>query len=344
MKRVLSMTLVILLILSLFILSGCSLFMKNTEPQIVQTYPMDVAPSQVIKTETQWVLVLNTYGKTNYKIVAGENPDSTNEIYSVDSASIWYVDANEKGIVWCEKSSEFFTYKVYLFESNKVETISQELIEIGYQPQNIGIFQNTVYYCKVDYEQREVCILAYDTELKSASIFYKTTLDQEKQPYSINLENEYLSLVCSDCVKVFHLQKNEIVFEAKLPSDVIYAYTASYDSQNDTCAVYYADNNSEDIVLLKKGDTKITSIFTFSEHCYAYQEKIRCYDGHIYWITQSNVSGMVTDHYRLVDYNYLSHTVTETDKTFSFYYKDDVLYFLRFNKRGEYTHVNLCRY
>ena len=65
---------------------------------------------------------------------------------------------------------------------------------------------------------------------------------------------------------------------------------------------------------MKEGQTEIASVFTFSQNHYAYQDKIDCHDGHIYWIAQANVSGNVTDHYTFIDYNYLDHKPTEEDK------------------------------
>ena len=112
---------------------------------------------------------------------------------------------------------------------------------------------------------------------------------------------------------------------------------------SDTCALYYADNDSEDIGILKEGQTEIASVFTFSQNHYAYQEKIDCHDGHIYWIAQANVSGNVTDHYTFIDYNYLDRKPTEIDRTFSFYRNEIELYLLRFNKNGDYSHIDLCQ-
>ena len=94
---------------------------------------------------------------------------------------------------------------------------------------------------------------------------------------------------------------------------------------------------------MKEGDADILSVFTFSKNHYAYQDKIECYDGHIYWIAQANAIGAITDHYKFFDYNYLEHKSTEIDRTFSFYRIESDLYLLRFNKNGNYTHIDLCQ-
>lgn len=344
MKRIAYYALLSILILSVLLLSSCSTLMPHNETQIVNTYPQETAPSQVIKTEDQWVMLHSTYGGQNYTISVGENFNSTNNIYSVSDVSIWYFEANQNGVVWCEKSQDFYTYKIYVFETQKVEIVFQVVVDEGYQPQNIGIYLNTVYYCVINYDSQEVQVIAYDIATKTMSDVYKVDFDETKQPYSLNLDNEYLSFVCSGQIKVFNLQNNEVVFDSALPEAIKYVYSVSYDSKNDTCALYYSDNDSEDIGILKERENDIASVFTFSQNHYAYQDKIECYDGHIYWIAQANVSGDVTDHYKFISYNYLDHKPTEIDRTFSFYRKESELYLLRFNKDGDYTHIDLCQF
>lgn len=343
MKKVICLVLASLLVSSLFALSGCSTNVQEKEPQILKSYPMEKAPSQVIKTDNGWVMLLSDYDGQNYTVSVSESLDSATDVYSVGDVSIWYFEANEKGIVWCEKSDEFYTYKAYIYETQNIETFFEVAVDDGFQLQNVGIFLNAVYYSIVDYEQHKARVLAYDFESKTTSVVCEAPFFDEKQLYAINVENGYLSFICSDQIKVFNLQGDEIVFDTSLPSDVKYVFSVSYDSLNNVCALYYMDKDSEDIGFFKEGEDKISSVFTFSNNHYAYQDKIKCYDGHIYWITQANVSGYVSDHYRLIDYNYLKHTVIETDRTFCLYRSENDLYSLRFNKK-EYTHIDLCQY
>ena len=178
-------------------------------------------------------------------------------------------------------------------------------------------------------------------QTKETTDVYTIAFSETQQPYSIHMDNGKLCFMCSDQVKVFDLQNKAIVFESALPTDTKHVFAASYDSVNDTCALYYADGDSEDIGFLKEGDTTISSVFTFAENHYAYQDKLECDNGHIYWIDQANVSGMVADHYKLVDYNYLEHKVVETPRAFDFCRYDGVLYTLSFNKKGKYTYIDL---
>ena len=275
MKKAICLTVLLLLISFLFVLSGCSAFISQKQPQIVKSYLKETAPSQVIKTENQWVMLHNTYGNGNYNISVGESLDSSSNIYSVNDVSIWYFEANENGIVWCERSLEFYTYKIYVFETKKVETIFQIAVDKGYQPQNIGMYLNAAYYCSINYDNQEVQVIEYDITTKTTTEVIKSEFDESNQPYSINLENEYLNFVCSDQIKVLNLQNSEVVFDIALPDTVKYLYSVSYDSKNDTCALYYADNDSEDIGVLEEGENDILSVFTFSQNYYAYQEKIK---------------------------------------------------------------------
>ena len=343
MKKVISAVASLSLLLSLFLFSGCSGRISKNEPQVITSFPKDTAPSQVVKTEKQWVMLHSTYSSRNYSISFGESLDSRNTIYTAEDVSIWYFEANNKAIVWCEKSSEYYTYKIYNFSTQDTETVFQCSIEAGFQPQNVGIFLNCVYYCFIDYQQETVGVFAYDIDAKTTTEVCSVAFQEDQQPYSINLENEFLSFVCASEAKVLDLQNNEVVFDSPLPSTVEHVFGISYDIKNDTCALYYADSDSEYIGIFKEGDDKISSVFTFSQNHYAYQDKLECYDGHIYWIAQANVSGAVADHYRLVDYNYIEHHAVETSRTFAFYRNDDSLYVLRFNNDGDYTHIDMCQ-
>ena len=340
MKKTICRILLLLLVLSLFLLTGCSL---KKQPEVLKSFPKETAPSQVVKTDDRWVLLNSTYGGDDYTISVGENLDSLNDIYAADDVSIWYFEANETGIVWCEKTEEFYTYKVYAFETQKVEVLSQVPAAEEYQPQNVEIFHNTCYYCTIDYQQQKVYVRAYDIESKNTTDVYTAAFVEENQPYGICAEDAYLSFFCTGQITVLNLENNEIVMDSLLPSVVKRVFCVSYDCKNNTFALYYADADSEDIGIWKEGDSEIVSLFTFNENRYAYRDKIECCDGHIYWITQSNISGMVADHYLLVDYDYLNHKPVETTRTFDFCRDEDGLHILRFNKK-EYTHIDLCQY
>lgn len=343
MKKTTVIALILLLVLSLLAFSGCSALLPKAQPEILKSYPKQTAPEQVVKTQTGWAMLHNVYGGRDYTVSAGKDLESAITVYSANDVSIWYFEANDNGIVWCEKSTEFYTYKAYVFKTEQVETMLQVPVADGFQPANVGIFGNVAYYCLIDYEKQEVRAIAYDLSSQATNDVYTAAFEEDNQPYFINLEATYLSFACSDFITVLDVQTNQTVYRASLPDDVKHVFSVSYDSKNETCALYYADGDSEDIGILRKGETAISSLFTFSENYYAYHDKIECYNGHVYWIAQANVSGYVTDHYKLIDYNYLEHKVSETSKTIDFCRAGEDIYLLRFNKSGDYTHIDLCK-
>ena len=195
MKKVICWSLVFILLL--FTLSGCSMFAPKKQPEVIKSYEKDAAPLQVTKANDQWVMLNGTYGGQNYSISVTNDLKSANSIYSVDDVSIWYFEANDAGIVWCEKSSDFYTYKVYTFESQTVETFFQTTTDAAFQPQNVGIFLDVAYCCTIDYDQKIVRVLAYDLVSKTTTDVYTTAFQEEDQPYSINLDKDYLRFVLS---------------------------------------------------------------------------------------------------------------------------------------------------
>ena len=90
-----------------------------------------------------------------------------------------------------------------------------------------------------------------------------------------------------------------------------------------------------------QGDTAIRSVYTFGSNEYAYQDQIKCVNGCIFWISQHNVSGNVTDHYRLIQYDYLQDKPMETNRTIAYFIDGKTVYFLRFDKAGNYQNVEL---
>ena len=137
------------------------------------------------------------------------------------------------------------------------------------------------------------------------------------------------------------MDTGKTVFENALPEDTYYVFSVSYDAANSTCALYYCDSDSENIGTMLQGDTAIRSVYTFGSNEYAYQDQIKCVNGCIFWISQHNVSGNVTDHYRLIQYDYLQDKPMETNRTIAYFIDGKTVYFLRFDKAGNYQNVEL---
>ncbi len=328
-----------MLISLILILSGCG----RTTPKStrIASYPKENAPLQIIPVGDQWVSLVGTYESDDYSISVSDSMETLNPVYSVKDTSIWFFTANDRCIAWCEESESTYTYNIYLFDEEKVETLASIPTKDEYQPQNVGVYQNFVYYTTIDYTAKTVTVHAYDISTKTKGVVLSEPYPEGGAPYVISVENGYLSYAGYQSVTVIRLDDGEVVFQDNLPKEVEYVYAISYDHINDTCGLYYCDEDSEDIGIFKEGDTEVKSHFTFNEHHYAYHDQIRCTNGHLYWISQANVSGRITDHYVLVDYNYIDAKPKETQKTFYFYIDGDTLYSLRFNKNGAYDGIDL---
>lgn len=324
------------------ILSGCI----HTAPKAtrIATYPRDNAPLQIIPAGDRWVALVGAYESDDYSVSVSDSPETLNPVYSVKDTSIWFFTANEHCIAWCEESETTYTYNVYLLDEEKVETLASIEINDRYQPQNVGVYRTSVYYTTIDYTAQTVTVHSYDIATKTTGIVLSEPYAEGGAPYVISVEDGFLSYAGYQSATVIRLDDGEVVFQANLPKAVEYVYAISYDSANDACGLYYCDEDSEDIGIFKEGDTEVLSHFTFNEHHYAYQDQIRCTNGHLYWIVQSNISGRITDHYVLMEYNYIDPEPKEIERTFYCYIDGDTVYSLRFNKNGNYDGIDLYQH
>ncbi len=342
MKKVISYILLISMILSL---PACHMFEKRdiaTQPNDTRviSYDKQQAPSQVVKTENYWVLLISEYWGTNYRISVSENPEELNIVYTADNVIIWYIEANDDYIVWCEETVNSHDYKCYSIQEDTVELLFSANIEEGYQPQNIGIYKNKIYYPVVDHQNQTADIYCYDVETKKKSSACSLPYDDKYPVMTMNVEANYLSVASAAGILVFDVETECVAEEIKLPEEVEFVYAVSYDYINRKCALYYADQDSEDIGFInEKGE--MDSHYTFGDRQYAFEDKIKCIDGYIYWIVQIEATGDVTDHYRYVEYDYINYKSCEIKRGFNLEVGEGYKYYLCFDKDGNYQKIEL---
>lgn len=342
MKKAISFTFIFSFVL---LLSACN-FMKPEVPEdnsgtLIASFDEDDAPSKIVKTDNYWVYLVNTYGGTEYSISVNTAPEELNSVYVTKDVSIWFLEASDKYVVWTEKSDEYYEYKFYSIENKTVDTFFKTDTATGFQLQNIGIYADNIYYSFVDYMKEEANIYCYDVTSKEATPVLNLKYDEDLSPMSFSVENGFLSVASSSGVLVMDLSTGGTVFENELPDDVAYVFAISYDQANETCGLYYCDSDSEDIGIIEKDDSNIFSILTLNENYYAYHDQIKCTNGHIYWISQANVSGNVTDHYMYMDYDYINHEPKHTKRSIGFFVNEEKQYILRFDKDGNYENIEL---
>ncbi|MBE6594875.1 MAG: hypothetical protein E7644_03655 [Ruminococcaceae bacterium] len=328
------------LLLFVICLSGCT-FLKGNSQSAVATYPDKEAPAKIFKTDAHWVALVNSYGSSDYTLSVSEDLHTLQGVYTATDVSIWFMAVNDTAAFFCEETEEHYTYKAYLLQEKTMKTVFSTPAGDIYQTQEVGLLGNLAYYCYIDYASLTVSVIAYDLLTGTTSVAWEKPYVEAEMPYCFAVEGNLLSVAHSKAVTVLDLTTGDIPFSISLPNEVQHVFSVSYDPANDACALYYSDQDSEDIGIIAEGATKITSHFTFGSNRYAYHDQIKCINGYIYWIAQANITGNVTDHYQLVIYNYKTGKPTEIKRTFYFHYDDGTLYSLRFDKNGDYSNIEL---
>lgn len=335
MKRLLCLLLLAALLLSL---TGCSMlaefigFLRDKDmnlPDPLAAYTDD-APAQIIRTKEHWVTLISAYGSSDYAVSVSTEPEKLRKVYTAEGVTVWFFEATDEYVAWCEWSGDNRVYKVYSIAGDTVETILSADVSENYQPSNIGILGDGVYYANIDYTAQKAAIYRYDMNSHTAAAVRELDYAEEYSLMCMSVEGKYLSYAAAEGVETIDLETGETVFRYSCPEELQYVYAVSYDASQDVMGIYYADSDSEDVGIVNEADGKLLSLVTFNEHHYAYQDQILCTGGHIYWIAQANVTGQVADHYTCVDYNYLEHTYDEIRKTFHVSLNGDAVYLLRF--------------
>ena len=356
MKRFIKNVTLFLLIFSvIFCCTGCKFYVKSNildddsvKLKKLAEYPKTNAPVKIINTGDYWYSLIGTYGNDNYKLTVSENPEDLNVVYEIKDSSIWCFEANNDYAVWSEiKETE---NKVMLYENsdNKVTDIYTIDTTEDFHISHIGLYKDYVYYIESDYENNTESIVEYNINSNSTKRIYSiqglednviTNLSVKENYLTITLDNDKIDIVLID------LDSDNKPIITELPENAYYVYDVAYDNINDTYAVYYADKDKKEHIGVYNNKMKeIKNILTFNENCYAYQDCIECYDGHLYWISQANVSGNISDHYQLVDYNYIEDKPKEYKRTFYFSRSSNAMYGLSFDKSGEYENIVLDKY
>lgn len=331
---------ILLIMCTVLMMAACAEEDDKTAVAIA-SFAESYAPAQVVKTDNYWVYLLNQYGSRTYEIAVGSIVSEVQSVYKAENVSIWYMEANDNYIAWCEQSGEYYEYKVYSMEDKTIETIHKAFIYKGHQPQNVGVYEDKIFYGWIDYDVKKADIYCYDMDTQKSVSVYSLSYRDDLSIMSFAVENQYLSVAGPSGIGVKDLTTDEKVYQCDLPDGVEYVFSVSYDYENKKCAIYYADKDSEDIGVISEDKTKVDSHYTFAANHYAYHDTIKCLDGHIYWIRQADVTGDVTDHYVYVDYDYLNKEPVETIRTFDVFVNDTNAYYLSYDKAGDYEKILL---
>jgi hypothetical protein len=303
-----------------------------TEENAWQVYSADAAPALAARTGETVYTFKAVYGGSDYRLCVGD-VYSESEVYSVSGVGIWFLEADPVCAAWCEMSPEARTFKAYDAGSRTVKEIFRADIDKGFQCANVGVYGGGVYFAYIDYGAGKADVMRYDVESGEAESFLPLEYRGEYSCTSLS--------VCGGMLLASYGSGGEAGIIAldletgeksavSLKADFIFG--CSYDSVTSDYALYYRDTRGkEHIGILKNGTKAIKNIFTFGENLYAYQDKVEIYGGHVYWVNQANVTGHVAQHYRFIDFDYISGVTDEYLRTFGFSLAEDGVILLCFN-------------
>ncbi len=346
-KRFLCALLALIILLSLAACGGKDIAVELVKETAWAEYPVEEAPVKVVEADGVWYALMGEYIGDHFELAVGENYDSLDTVYEADHVSIWFFEANEKYAVWGERSTYACTFKLYIRETGEICEIRTLSTEAGYQNANVGLHGDDIYFLETEYSLEKSGILRYDIAEGELSLFYEFTYAEDRSAMNLSLAGDTLLATGNVGGKAslvrFDLAKGGEPVVRKLRESVDYAYDAAYDSVTGAYAIYYLDKNgAEHIGVISAKSDAIANIFTFEENVYAYEDTVCMHDGHVYWVTQINTSGIVSEHYRFIDYDYSAHTRTEYLRTFGFTVAKDGVYLLSFNK-ADYDGVFLSK-
>ncbi len=346
-RRILCAFLALAMLLSLAACGGGDIAVELVKETAWAEYPIDEAPVKIIDAGGVWYAIMGEYIGDHFELAVGENYDSLDTVYEADHVAIWFFEANEKYAVWGERSAYACTFKLYIRETGEVYDIRTLSTDGAYQNANVGLYGDDVYFLETDYTAGKSGILRYDIEAGELSLFYEFTYAEARSAMNLSLVGDSLIATGNVGGKAslvrFDLAAGGAPDVRTLRGSVDFVYDAAYDTVTRAYAIYYLDKDgAEHIGVISAKSDAIANIFTFEENVYAYEDTVCMHDGHVYWVTQINTSGIVSEHYRFIDYDYSAHTRTEYLRTFGFTVAADGVYLISFNK-ADYDGVFLSK-
>jgi hypothetical protein len=342
-----------LLVFTALLLSSCGENEINNPPaepletETLISFDKDLAPMKTVKTDDYYYSLFGEFNSKTFFLSVSESPEIKEIVYESRDADIWYFDAYGDKAVWCEKSEDGNSFKLYDKGSGVKEIFFSDTSE-GYQNSNIAVYKDNAYFSYIDYSRERASVMRYDT---------KTGKNTELYTFDFNGELSIMNLaVCENKLVVtgYLSEKVSVVIsdlDAKSPDitvpllDVSYVYAVGYENGTDKIAIYYrAKDGSEYIALSSVSDFKTENIYAFAADCYAYQDSIEMHDGKVNWILQKNETGFVADNFSFLSYNIGSRELYEKKNAFYFTTHENDVYLLSFDKAGEYEKIIYSKY
>ena len=309
------------------------------------------------------MIIADYYGRSYSKIATGNALDELEIIYTANYSSEeeWHINkiaANDRNIAWGEykiasDDSEHYLIKNYDCETREIEIVTEVIPPKGeeqHQVFDMGFVGNTLYFLLSDYDNNSNKIIAKDFNDNTETVVVEYPFLDDEFPG--NLPITFLKvkdslLICNNKVggisylEVYQSQTGELIRSTALPDYVEMVFGADYNHEKDTFAVYFMKNMEspygigDGVAVIKAGETEIKEFYTMGEYTLLYRDKISIHGDTVYCVFQSNISGMIIDHYQGLLYNYVSDKPKEIERCFYLDQHEKDLYGLVFSNKTE---------
>lgn len=198
----------------------------------------------------------------------------------------------------------------------------------------LAVDEAAMYYVRTDYNAGSAEVVR-----RAHADGSETVLFASGCPVSaLRLRQGELIIAC-DAADGWQLQRidaedGSTVAMRTLPKNVEMVYCVDYDPATRGYAVYYCDDvGKEHAGLYAYGE--LHSIYTFGEYSYAYNDRLELVDGHLMWVVKSEVSGMVADHFRMIDFDLVEVDHAEHERSISYCLDGESLLLLTIDLKKE---------
>lgn len=342
-----------LLTATTLLFSGCSSSYESTinipdGTNAIATFASDVSPLRMIQGGNTYYSFLGPFGGTSYTISASDDMITSNIIYEPSrEAIVWFADANEDYLTWCETSAIGNTFYLYEEETNVVTELFA-CDNTGYQIKNVGIYKDCVYFANIDYEKLTAKIMCYDILNKTLDGIYTAEFSDNYAITSLSITDNLLTAVTNVkgkstlvTINLDTMEKQNVVV---VPKDAYFIFDAEYDSSTETYALYYISTKNKEIIgTYQNGAETISNIFTFPNRYFGYQDSITYVNGDIYWIIQANHKSITTtpERYALIHWDNETGEFFEYSRTYHMFLADDKVHYFSFDNELSYENVFL---
>lgn len=309
-----------------------------------QVYPANEAPVKTVRAGDRWYSLVGMYNHNSCALSVSGDYTGFNKVYTVTDGAVWFFEATEDHAVFSEMHGAYVSIMLCDGKSGAVREIFRMETEAGYQNSCVGIYGDNIYFAYTDYAAEKAQIMRFSISDGALDTFALLPYRAEHSCTSMSVDGSTLLAASGTgedaCITVFDLDGADEPATHRISKDVNLIYACAYDTHSGGIAVYYSDRDGEHIATLKEKNGRLKNIHTFGENVYAYQDTVEMRGGHVYWVAQTNTSGLVADHYRFVDHDTESGRAEEYLRTFSFTVTEEGVQLLAFNK-ADYDAVYL---